>query len=113
MSSASPVQETERSKVQPSQARFSVPIKVTFELNARVFRIDNSEASPGCPDCGKSLSLHQPDENVPTQLLGTCEFCSRWFLLIDLENAWSELLVFDLPCEAAVRKIFKRIEVSK
>jgi hypothetical protein len=112
-SSRSPMQETERSKIQHSQSRFSVPIKATFELNARVVRLENSEASPGCPDCNKFLSLHQPDENVPTQLLGTCESCSRWFLLIDFEDVWSEFLVFDLPCEAMVREIFKGIEVSE
>lgn len=34
-----------------------------------------------CPQCGKGLSIHQPDEELPDRLLATCDHCKSWFLV--------------------------------
>jgi hypothetical protein len=34
-----------------------------------------------CPNCGVPLAIHQPEEQSPDRLLGTCEDCHSWFLL--------------------------------
>ena len=56
-----------------------------------------------CPDCQIPLDLHQPDEDQPTQLLGTCGGCSKWFLLVEIEPNWNETLLFALPCADNIR----------
>jgi hypothetical protein len=33
-----------------------------------------------CPDCECSLTLHQPDSDLPDRLLATCDECKAWFL---------------------------------
>ena len=33
-----------------------------------------------CPHCEYSLTLHQPDSDLPDRLLATCEECKSWFL---------------------------------
>ncbi len=34
-----------------------------------------------CARCQAPLVRHQPDENEPNRLLGTCDDCGSWFLL--------------------------------
>ena len=34
-----------------------------------------------CPACRDYLFLHQPDEECPDRLLGTCDECRAWFLI--------------------------------
>ena len=50
-----------------------------------------------CPACQVPLNLHQPDEEQPSQLLGTCDCCSRWFFLVESELDWEGMLLFELP----------------
>ena len=33
-----------------------------------------------CPRCEFSLTLHQPDPELPERLLATCDECKAWFL---------------------------------
>jgi len=33
-----------------------------------------------CPHCEYSLTLHQPDPELPDRLLATCDDCKSWFL---------------------------------
>lgn len=33
-----------------------------------------------CPRCENSLTLHQPDPELPNRLLATCDECKSWFL---------------------------------
>lgn len=33
-----------------------------------------------CPRCESSLSIHQPDTELPDRLLATCDECKSWFL---------------------------------
>jgi hypothetical protein len=34
-----------------------------------------------CSSCHDFLMLHQPDEDTPQRLLGTCPECRTWFLI--------------------------------
>lgn len=52
-------------------------------------------ALAGCSRCGNVLEIHQPDENLPKRLLGTCDRCKAWFL-IDLDEAILVLLPDEL-----------------
>jgi uncharacterized protein YbaR (Trm112 family) len=59
-----------------------------------------------CPDCKHRLNLIQPDENEPSRLLGTCDGCSKWFFLVELEPDWKKTILVELPDgDAMVRKI--------
>jgi hypothetical protein len=50
-----------------------------------------------CPACHSPLNLIQPDEYDPARLLGICESCTKWALLVELEPEWQKVLVVDLP----------------
>ena len=39
-------------------------------------------SSPRCSGCHRDLALHQPDPQSPDRLLGTCEECHAWFLIL-------------------------------
>lgn len=49
-----------------------------------------------CPGCRRPLTLHQPDASHPTDLLGTCEDCRCWSLLVDTPIG-IEVLIVNLP----------------
>jgi hypothetical protein len=51
-----------------------------------------------CPGCQSPLRLHQPDEQWPERLLGTCSQCHAWFLI----DAAAEVMV-RLPHEDDLR----------
>jgi hypothetical protein len=38
-------------------------------------------AGSACPVCEGVLAIHQPDEQSPERLLGTCMECRSWFLI--------------------------------
>ncbi len=50
-----------------------------------------------CPACASPLNLIQPDEGDPTRLIGTCESCSAWGLLVELEPDWQQALMIEIP----------------
>ena len=41
---------------------------------------EDSSPSLCCPRCESSLTLHQPDAELPNRLLATCEECKSWYL---------------------------------
>ncbi len=51
-----------------------------------------------CASCHGFLVLHQPDEDLPHRLLGTCRECRTWFLV----DGDTELMV-KLPDEITLR----------
>ena len=51
-----------------------------------------------CTSCHDSLVLHQPDEDLPDRLLGTCQECRTWFLI----DRATEVMV-KLPDENTLR----------
>jgi hypothetical protein len=81
----------------------SVPI--TFELVARAVSASSWTNCLTCPTCKVRLNLHQPDEEQPAQLLGTCESCSRWFFLVEREADLEETLLFELPSADMIRAL--------
>ena len=65
-----------------------------------------------CPDCRRPLSLIQPDESEPTRLLGTCDTCSKWAFLVELEPDWQKLLLIEIPDGEAIRRAHPEIEAD-
>jgi hypothetical protein len=58
-----------------------------------------------CPDCQAALDLQQPDVDQPTQLLGICDGCSKWFFLVELEEEWNGTMLFELPSAKTLRSM--------
>jgi hypothetical protein len=85
----------------------SLPIKnVSADLAVLYF-----PAAPGkpvrtrCLNCSVSLSLSQPDPDLPEQLLGVCKTCKHWFL-IHLRTGEAEGLLWQLPDIELIRHLF-------
>jgi hypothetical protein len=81
---------------------------MTFDLVARAITRSSAANSLCCPDCHDPLDLHQPDEEQPAQLLGTCDCCSKWFFVMELQPEWNGMLLVELPCEQTIRARFAR-----
>ena len=75
----------------------------TFELVARGTATDDGVTPLCCPDCQVPLDLHQPDQDEPTQLLGTCCCCSKWFFVVELDSEWNGTLLLELPTAETIR----------
>jgi hypothetical protein len=89
--------------VKPSQFEISQPTPMTFELVAGAVSANSWTDPLCCPYCRVPLNLHQPDEEQPSQLLGTCDCCSRWFFLVESELDWEGTLLCELPSADRVR----------
>jgi hypothetical protein len=51
----------------------------------------NDHTRVQCPACRDHLFLHQPDEERPDRLLGTCDECRAWFLIDAAEKVMVRL----------------------
>ncbi len=96
-------EESREVSVQPSRPGLSTLSPMTFDLVVRAVATNTGDFSLSCPDCQVPLNLHQPDEEQPAQLLGTCDCCSKWFFLMEIEPDWQGTLFIELPCERAIR----------
>jgi hypothetical protein len=76
---------------------------MTFDLVARAVTMSSDANSLCCPDCRDPLDLHQPDEEQPAQLLGTCDCCSKWYFVMEIEPEWNGMLLIELPGQRAIR----------
>jgi hypothetical protein len=94
--------------VKPSHFAVSESVPISFELAASLVRTNSWTESLSCPHCQVPLNLHQPDQEQPSQLLGTCDDCSRWFFLVESELDWEGTLVFELPSAEMVRATLAR-----
>ncbi len=90
----------------PFRTRLSGPIPIRFDVVARPVMWVPDGSALGCPECHAPIDLHQPDENQPNNLLGTCLECSRWFLVIEIQEASRRTLIVDLPCADKIREVF-------
>jgi hypothetical protein len=99
-------EEDREEAVKPSQLEMSQSIPLSFELVARAVSAQSWTNSLCCSACQVPLNLHQPDEEQPSQLLGTCEGCSRWFFLVESELEWEGMLLFELPSADTIRRMF-------
>jgi len=86
-----------------SSRGLSTSSPITFEVVTRPVTLMPGASSLCCPDCQAPLDLHQPDEDQPTQLLGTCKGCSKWFFLVEIEEAWNGTMLFELPSAETIR----------
>ena len=53
-----------------------------------------------CPGCGRGMMLHQPQEDYPSRLLGTCDHCLHW-AAIELVSEGDAMLI-DLPAPGSL-----------
>jgi hypothetical protein len=98
-------EENREVSMRPSQTILSKPSAFTFELVARPVPADSEESCLCCPACHSPLDLHQPDEELPSQLLGICEWCAKWFFLVEIDEDWKESLLFELPGAHDIRSM--------
>jgi hypothetical protein len=98
--------ESREVSVQPCRTGLSMPSPTILELVTCPVIMKPGASSLCCPDCQVPLDLHQPDEDQPTQLLGTCDGCSKWFYLVEIEPDWNGTLLFELPSAEALRARF-------
>jgi hypothetical protein len=89
--------------VKPSHFAIARSTPLTFQLVARSVSSIAWANSLCCPECEVTLNLHQPDEDQPSQLLGTCDCCSRWFFLVENELDCDDMLLFELPNAEEIR----------
>ena len=81
----------------------SGPIPLPVGFVTRILSKGQGTRSLCCPECRVPLNLLQPDENEPARLLGTCETCSKWVFLVELEPDWGKVLLVELPSTDGVR----------
>jgi hypothetical protein len=87
----------------PSHFAIAQSTPLVFELVARSVSSNAWANSLCCPECQVTLNLHQPDEEQPSQLLGTCDCCSRWFFLVENELDCDDMLLIELPTADSIR----------
>ncbi len=89
----------------PFKTMLAGPIPLSFDLVARPVVLAPGCTTLCCPECQASIDRHQPDDSQPSLLLGTCLLCSRWFLLIEIEDVWGLTLLVELPSADRIRAI--------
>jgi len=88
----------------PFKTMLAGPIPLSFDVVARPVVLAPESKTLWCPECQAPIDRHQPDENQPTMLLGTCLQCSKWFLLIEIEDVSRLTLLVELPSADRIRE---------
>ena len=86
----------------PSRRPVEVSLPMSLGLAADAIRWDSDVdrlSAVGCPDCGSTLMLHQPDQASPDLLLAACRKCRCW-LLIDIVEG----VIVRFPVKEAMRE---------
>jgi hypothetical protein len=74
----------------------SLPHEVTVTCQVTpLTRADGELGSTLCRACQARLNIHQPDENRPEHLLGTCPSCGKWYL-IEFGTGGNDAFLIDL-----------------
>src|SRR4051794_23218097 len=81
---------------------FTQPLSIAWEVTALEVS-PNGFVSALCRKCQTKLDIHQPRENDPDELLGTCGHCGCWHL-IQVSPDGSEALLFNIPGVEFVRE---------
>src|SRR3954452_5883307 len=55
-------------------------MSITWKVTPLVMT-DQGLETPQCRDCRMAMNVHQPDEDRPEHLLGTCASCGAWYLI--------------------------------
>jgi hypothetical protein len=97
-----------------SQMLHAISREMTVRCEATPLAITSQGIeSPRCRSCESKLAIHQPDENAPEHLLGTCVDCGAWYL-IEIVLDGTEAFLLDLPNIALFRaELAKEIQERK
>lgn len=90
---------------------FSRELKVRCEVTRLAGSGEEIEA-PTCRACDELLTLHQPEEDAPGHLLGTCGGCGAWFLVEVLDEG-REAYLIDLRIVATIRAELESMREAK
>ncbi len=56
--------------------------EVLTSVRCSTLAISSESLSPiRCLNCAKTLDIHQPDADLPYQMLATCDACKRWHIV--------------------------------
>jgi hypothetical protein len=88
----------------PFETKVAGAIPISFDAVARHVVLLPDSGALGCAECHAPIDLHQPDQNQPATLLGTCLECSRWFLVLEMEDACRRTLLVELPSADKIRE---------
>jgi hypothetical protein len=77
-------------------------MKLIWNVTALAISEEGLE-TPYCRDCKQPLNVHQPDEERPSHLLGTCDGCGSWYL-IEIRQDQSKAYLHDLPNVSAIHR---------
>jgi hypothetical protein len=85
---------------------------ISFDVTVRVTRHparSDMQDEVLCPACDSELRIHQPEEETPHRLLGTCTCgeCGLWFVLIPTPDRECVYLV-RIPIIAEFREALSR-----
>ena len=72
------------------------PLRLSTDLDVIPFASDKPPDDLGwliCVPCQLVLHHHQPDVQAPARLLGTCDGCGRWYLILMKPDGTSALMV--------------------
>jgi hypothetical protein len=86
------------------------PRRISTELDVIPFSSTTPPADLGwlvCGSCGLGLQSHQPDSQTPGRLLGTCDGCGRWYLVL-LEQDLVSALMVAIPESEAFRSAWEQ-----
>jgi hypothetical protein len=91
-----------------AQPAAAVRITISWEVTVLSVSAGELEASP-CQKCGEPLNLHQPDEDDPSHLLGTCVQCGTWHM-IEVTPRGTKSLLYTLPDAELLRAKHQEIQ---
>jgi hypothetical protein len=94
----------------PFKTMLAGPIPLSFDVVARPVVKSPESTTFWCPECQTPIERHQPDESQPNELLGTCSLCSKWFLLIEIEDECRLALMVELPSAERIREIVETVQ---
>jgi len=78
-------------------AQPAAAVRITISWEVTVLSVSTGELkASSCQKCGAKLNLHQPDEDDPSHLLGTCGQCGTWHM-IEVTSRGTKSLLYTLP----------------
>jgi hypothetical protein len=78
-------------------AQPAAAVRITISWEVTVLSVSTGELEvSSCQKCGAPLNLHQPDEDDPSHLLGTCGQCGTWHM-IEVTSRGTKSLLYTLP----------------
>jgi hypothetical protein len=77
-------------------------MKLIWNVSALALSDEGLE-TPCCRACKRPLNVHQPDEERPSHLLGTCAECGSWYL-IEIRQEKRKAYLHDLPNVSAIHR---------